>query len=459
MLPAWWQRHYQRYAPGLFGLEIRGRLLTLHLQVISVRKNADPLLSVFQPIRAGKLTSVTTDSSILVKSIPHLYKLAQYPVVLHVSVQPAGFPDFSDITSIRQSGFTFIQSETLQESQDLALTAHALAVKSGKGVIHFFDSSATAFKRPISLEDVELARIVLDLDAVDFILRVLMIEKKAASKYTNTQAQSSSSDTDEDVERTEQTPLLPKNPSQTNWHRLTKPKNWLTRTIPILLLFRHPGLCTAIWIGFMQSILLGAFDATIPLVASEQLGFDSLKAGLLFLPLGAADFLLGPVFGWGVDRYGTRLFSVLGFIWLVPTLVLLRLPTEPYIVGHLDIGRLIALFSSMLALNGVGLAIINSPSIVEAGSIVEKSWQANKDIYGQAPWAQLYGINSMVFSAGLTVGPLIAGALRESIGYGNMNAVLAGACGFTAILAFLFIGREEKNLDEPNEVADESLAS
>lgn len=299
----------------------------------------------------------------------------------------------------------------------------------------------------------------IGLVAVDFILRVLMIEKKAASKYTNTQAQSSSSDTDEDVERTEQTPLLPKNPSQTNWHRLTKPKNWLTRTIPILLLFRHPGLCTAIWIGFMQSILLGAFDATIPLVASEQLGFDSLKAGLLFLPLGAADFLLGPVFGWGVDRYGTRLFSVLGFIWLVPTLVLLRLPTEPYIVGHLDIGRLIALFSSMLALNGVGLAIINSPSIVEAGSIVEKSWQANKDIYGQAPWAQLYGINSMVFSAGLTVGPLIAGALRESIGYGNMNAVLAGACGFTAILAFLFIGREEKNLDEPNEVADESLAS
>ncbi|OAL03905.1 Thiamin diphosphate-binding protein [Phaeosphaeriaceae sp. SRC1lsM3a] len=136
-------------------------------ELLTVRQNADPLLSVFQPIRAGKLTSVTTTSSILVKSIPHLYKLAQYPVVLHVSVQPSGFPDFSDITSIRQSGFTFIQSETLQEAQDLALTAHALAVKSGKGLIHFFDSGASAFKKDIDYEDSELVRNVLDLDAVE----------------------------------------------------------------------------------------------------------------------------------------------------------------------------------------------------------------------------------------------------------------------------------------------------
>jgi len=134
-------------------------------EIISVRQNTDPLLSVFQPIRAGKITSVTTDSSILVKSIPHLYKLAQYPVVLHVSVQPSGFPDFSDITSIRQSGFTFLQSESLQETQDLAITAHALAIKSGKGVIHFFDSGATAFKRSIEREDVELFGSVVDLEA------------------------------------------------------------------------------------------------------------------------------------------------------------------------------------------------------------------------------------------------------------------------------------------------------
>lgn len=92
---------------------------------------------------------------------------------------------------------------------------------------------------------------------------------------------------------------------------------------------------------------------------------------------------------------------------------------------------------------GLRLTFSDSPSIVEAGNIVEKYWKSNKDIFDQAPYAQLYGINSMIWSGGLTVGPLVAGALRERIGYGNMNAVLAGICGFTAVLAALFIGRKE----------------
>ncbi|KAI7333307.1 hypothetical protein KC315_g4269, partial [Hortaea werneckii] len=107
-------------------------------EVQSVRHNVDPLLSVYQPVRSGKITSVTTASNILLQSIPHLYRLAQYPVVIHVSLHPAGYPDYGDITSIRNCGFSFLQSNSLQEAQDLALTAHALAIRSGKGVIHFF---------------------------------------------------------------------------------------------------------------------------------------------------------------------------------------------------------------------------------------------------------------------------------------------------------------------------------
>ncbi|TKA61432.1 hypothetical protein B0A49_11778 [Cryomyces minteri] len=134
-------------------------------EILPVRHNADPLLSVFQPIRSGKIVSVTTSSSILVKSVPHLYKLSQYPVVIHVALHSAGYPDYSDITSIRQSGFTFLQSETLQESQDLALAAHALAIRSGKGVIHFFDSSNTNRYNPIFYENRDLVRQVLDVDS------------------------------------------------------------------------------------------------------------------------------------------------------------------------------------------------------------------------------------------------------------------------------------------------------
>lgn len=127
-------------------------------QVQVIRRNADPLLSAFKPLRSGKLVSVTTSSSILLSSIPHLYKLAQYPVVIHVSLLPFRQPDYAEITSIRQSGFVFLQSETLQEAQDISLSAHALAIRSRKGVIHFFDPANSFEDHPIKLEDRELAR-------------------------------------------------------------------------------------------------------------------------------------------------------------------------------------------------------------------------------------------------------------------------------------------------------------
>jgi len=56
----------------------------------------------------------------------------------------------------------FLQSETLQEAQDIALSAHALAIRSGKGVIHFFDPANSVRDDPIPIEDRELVRGILD---------------------------------------------------------------------------------------------------------------------------------------------------------------------------------------------------------------------------------------------------------------------------------------------------------
>lgn len=79
-----------------------------------------------------------------------------------MSLHPLHHPDYSEITAIRQSGFVFLQSETLQEAQDIALSAHALAMRSGKGVIHFFDLANTVRDDPIPIEDRELVRAILD---------------------------------------------------------------------------------------------------------------------------------------------------------------------------------------------------------------------------------------------------------------------------------------------------------
>ncbi|KAI1431068.1 sulfite reductase [Xylaria sp. CBS 124048] len=157
--------HLKRYAarrdPGLVA-----KTENAVPEIQSVRYNNDPLLSAFAPARSGRLTSVTTTSDILLPSITHLYKLASYPVVLHVALSPARSADYSAITAIRNSGWTFIQSKSLRETQDMAITAHALAVRFGKGVIHFFDPASLGHNKSISSEDPALVRQILNLDDV-----------------------------------------------------------------------------------------------------------------------------------------------------------------------------------------------------------------------------------------------------------------------------------------------------
>lgn len=131
-----------------------------------MRHNADPLLAVFAPIRAGRLVSVTATSTVLLPAISHLYRLANYPLVLHVSLQPAAHADYSHITAIRNSGWTFLQSETLQEAQDMAVTAHALAIRTGKAVMHFFAPDTSRDDEPIGPEDPDVVRDILDIETV-----------------------------------------------------------------------------------------------------------------------------------------------------------------------------------------------------------------------------------------------------------------------------------------------------
>ena len=285
---------------------------------------------------------------------------------------------------------------------------------------------------------------------IDFIMRVLVIERKVAKRYQSEDSDDTSNsnnetEEDQDAEQgatqssNEQTPLLGKLVDDQEY-KLSDDQPKIFRIVRILPCMAHPGLLMAFVLALVQALILGGFDATVANVARELFGFDSLKAGLLFLPLGVVDLIFGPIAGWLVDRYGTKLVAVLSFAYATPMFVLLRLPHE----GGTDQA---VLYGGLLALVGIGLAGIGAPSIVEAGAVVDKYHKANPKFFGEnGPYAQLYGMSSAMFNLGLTVGPELAGELKEAIGYGNMNIVIAAICAVTAILSFLFIGGKPEGL-------------
>ncbi|KAI4139596.1 MAG: hypothetical protein L6R39_006208 [Caloplaca ligustica] len=280
--------------------------------------------------------------------------------------------------------------------------------------------------------------------AIDFIMRLLLIEKKVAAQWEvhddrsedNTEEQDGTSADQEDAN--EEEPLLRK--KEEDGYKVPQGQSRVVKGFPILYCLKDPRLLVALLLAFNQATLLAAFDATIPTEAEQLFGFDSLESGLLFIALVLPYLVLGPVAGWLVDRYGPKPAAVLGFGYLVPVLILLRL-ARPGGTSQ------IVIYCVLLALNGIGLAIIGSPSIVEASYVVDLYNKANPDFFGeQGPYAQLYGINSMVFSLGLTLGPLISGGLKDSIGYGNMNIVIAMLCLTTALLSVVYVGGKPKLL-------------
>ena len=281
--------------------------------------------------------------------------------------------------------------------------------------------------------------------AIDFLMRLLLIEKRTAASYKgDNQAEAgpgpevADEGSEEDSNASEEDPLIRKKEEQAYKVPPNHPK-WI-RSFPVIYCLKNPGLLSAFLLTGVQATLLSTFDATIPTVAQQLYNFESLNAGLLFIALSVPYLVLGPIAGWTVDRYGTKPAALIGYLYLFPTLILLRLVRPG---GTSEVVK----YCALLALCGLGLGVIGASPVVEASNVVQRYHKANPTFFGhQGPYAQLYGLNSMIFSAGLTVGPLASGALKDKIGYGNMNLVLAGVCLIVAILSYIFVGGKPRFL-------------
>jgi len=268
-----------------------------------------------------------------------------------------------------------------------------------------------------------VAFVALGLLVVDFVMRLLVLEKKVAGRYTVQDPFHSDHDSalegnnsigsiNQGGDQSEESFLLGTK-QESDEFLIPDPANQpsIIRKIPILYCLTSPSLVTALVIAFIQALLLAAFDATVPIHANDLYGFDSLKSGLLFVPMSICGLIIGPISGWAVDRYGTKPVAVFGYAFLAPMLTLLRLP-----VAHPQTQQAV-LYGVLLGLCGIGLATIGAPSLVEAGAVVDKFHKRNPDFFGeQGPYAQLYGMNGMVFNFGLSIGPIIAGVGIDRIG-------------------------------------------
>ncbi|KAI4195261.1 MAG: hypothetical protein LQ348_002488 [Seirophora lacunosa] len=213
------------------------------------------------------------------------------------------------------------------------------------------------------------------------------------------------------------------------------------RHAPIVILLSSRRLLSALFCALVQSALLTAWDAVLPLRVSRLFGWHSLGAGLIFLPLVLPSFI-APLVGAFSDRYGARLPTTIGFVLSMPFLILLR------IVDHGGKQQIVIL-CVLLTLLGIALTIIMTPLLAEITYILNAKERHHPGLFGEkGAYAQAYGLFNCAFAGGMLVGPLWAGFVVEKSGWGTMCLSLGILAVVTAVPAFLFmngwIGRRKR---------------
>lgn len=267
------------------------------------------------------------------------------------------------------------------------------------------------------------------LIGLDILFRFLLIEKRFVGQWAEPQA-------------TSELVVVPKAEEKDERDVDTTPptieRRLRLRLPPVVTLLASRRLITGLGAIFAVAALMTSFDATLPLFVRRTFEWNSIGAGLIFLPLVVPSFL-GPLVGWISDRYGPRYLATVGFLSACPSLVLLRL------VDHNSIGQKV-LLCTLLALIGFSLDLIFPPVMSEISLIVEAKEQKAllaglaRPFGKGGAYAQAYGLFNVAWSAGAMVGPFWAGFVNDGAGWGAVGWSLAILSGVSAVPTFIWAG-------------------
>lgn len=210
------------------------------------------------------------------------------------------------------------------------------------------------------------------------------------------------------------------------------PRGFLAAIKPLMQLLSKPRLLAALWGTLVHSVVQTSFDSTLPLFVESTFHWDSIGAGLVFLPIVLPSFL-GPVIGALGDRYGPKWLATGGFLFATPFLVCLRLVAENTIEDKV-------MLCGLLVGVGIAIALVFGPLMAEiTWSVTEDG--SDKEAMSVAPYAQAYGLYNMAFSGGALVGPLVGGLIRDSAGWPTVCWVLGLITAVTAATQLFWVGR------------------
>ncbi|KAL4899592.1 hypothetical protein BDW74DRAFT_163218 [Aspergillus multicolor] len=271
----------------------------------------------------------------------------------------------------------------------------------------------------------------LILLAVDFLARLLMIETPKGRERQQ------SPNTEVEAEAEERDPLLAEHDRD---ETEIQPRGFYR------IMLTNPQILASLFNTLTLSMIIAAFDTTIPLHVRDAFGWGSLPVGLIFFGLQIPTIALGPAVGLLRDRIGLRYPTTIACGLMAPLLWLLALPGSHGVPTDTT-GKGIYI----LAITGIGfcMAFTRGAGTFQMMAVVHALERQNPHLFG--PYggnSRLSGLSELPFNIGMMLGPLLSGTFSEFLGYYWSCVVLAGVSAAVALSAWVYLTAEGEEVRE-----------
>ncbi|KAJ1964806.1 hypothetical protein H4R35_007117 [Dimargaris xerosporica] len=161
----------------------------------------------------------------------------------------------------------------------------------------------------------------------------------------------------------------------------------------------HWSVVAALLGSFGVASVMSGVDPILPLHLHSRYGLSSGKVGLVFMAMIIPNAIVSPLVGWFIDRFQPNRL-------LIMTLGLLLVGAMSPIIA---IDQALGAHVVTLVLLGTTLALSISPITPELLVFMHES--------GSNSYGVVYALFNIAFSIGMFVGPVIAGALYDVMGF------------------------------------------
>ena len=174
---------------------------------------------------------------------------------------------------------------------------------------------------------------------------------------------------------------------------------------------RDRGILAGLWLMTLPALLFGVLIVLMPL-SLDDAGFGAVAIGAVWLVAAALEAVMNPVIGHASDRFGELAPVRIGLIAAIAVSLLLAVLSGP-----------IALVALTLAA-GVAYGAFYTPALIALSHSAERIGLAQ---------GLVFGLMSLAWATGNTVGPLAGGALADAVGNALPYALAAVVCGLTLV--------------------------